>query len=548
MKPIAPRSAPGSCCSPTRRTTSRSPKSPIAPGLVRYAAREALRPHTAEWLRRAGLPLTPAIADVRERPVAAAGHMPLFRIADDPRTPYAEFADAKTLVRFNARFIAREAGALRPGDLLYYQQPSQHTPDHLMVYVGRSPFDPSATDFVVYHTGPADDGEPGRDAEGAARRSRQTSGGAMAAAGAEPALRGHLPADALMKIRVVAFLARGVRDSQAASPARRRRRSPTTRAIDTGRLLALEQPHRHQPRDAGDLPHLPTPRSPRLPRLPRQRSGDVPRRASRIRTSSEARSRSSIRSRPRSSGSRTGRRTGDTGFDPSSARSSRTTIDTRAGNSSIARPLVLRRTISVNSFAQVPLLNRSQLVTSWRELLPPMRDADVRRIPIDVKQPGMYVVEAVLPPHRAYTIVIVSDIGLVTKAAPGQVLAYTADRTSGKPLTGCDIRVLTQQKSMAAGTTGADGVFNARFTDPRQRRRDHGGEVRRADDGHRSRQLVPARSDARAGRLRVHRQADLPARPHRPREGVPALASARCAAAVRRQRTSSSASRTSPTR
>ena len=71
-----------------------------------------------------------------------------------------------------------------------------------------------------------------------------------------------------------------------------------------------------------------------------------------------------------------------------------------------------------------------------------MRDADVRRIPIDVKQPGMYVVEAVLPPHRAYTIVIVSDVGLITKAAPGQVLAYTADRTTGKPLTGCDIRVL----------------------------------------------------------------------------------------------------------
>jgi uncharacterized protein len=130
-------------------------------GLVRYAMREALRPHTAEWIRRTGLPLTPAVAEVRERPVAAAGHMPLFRVADDPRVPYAEFADAKTLIRFNARFIARDIGALRPGDVLYYQQPSQHTPDHLMIYVGSSPFDPSSTDFVVYHTGPADDGSAG---------------------------------------------------------------------------------------------------------------------------------------------------------------------------------------------------------------------------------------------------------------------------------------------------------------------------------------------------------------------------------------------------
>ncbi len=128
--------------------------------------------------------------------------------------------------------------------------------------------------------------------------------------------------------------------------------------------------------------------------------------------------------------------------------------------------VVLRRTINVNSFAQVPLLNRSLLVTSWRELLPPMRDADVRRIPIDVKQPGMYVVEAVLPPHRAYTIVIVSDVGLIAKAAPGQVLAYTADRTTGKPLNGCAIRILTEQRTVASGVTGADGVFNARFNDP----------------------------------------------------------------------------------
>jgi alpha-2-macroglobulin len=65
------------------------------------------------------------------------------------------------------------------------------------------------------------------------------------------------------------------------------------------------------------------------------------------------------------------------------------------------RTVVLRRTTNVNTFAQVPLLNPSQLVTSWREILPPLRDADVRRIPIDLKQSGIYVVEAVLAPHRA---------------------------------------------------------------------------------------------------------------------------------------------------
>jgi len=113
--------------------------------------------------------------------------------------------------------------------------------------------------------------------------------------------------------------------------------------------------------------------------------------------------------------------------------------------------VVHRRTVNVNTFAQVPLLNPSQLVTSWREILPPLRDADVRRIPIDVKKPGMYVVEAVLPPHMAYTVVIVSDIGLVTKASPGQVLLYAADRNTGKPVSGCTAQVLHNQKVLASG-------------------------------------------------------------------------------------------------
>ena len=123
--------------------------------------------------------------------------------------------------------------------------------------------------------------------------------------------------------------------------------------------------------------------------------------------------------------------------------------------------VVSRRTEQVSTFAQVPLLNPSQLVTSWREILPPMRDPDVRRIPLDLKGPGMYVVEAVSAPHRAYTVVIVSDIGLVSKAAPGQVLLYAADRQNGTPVAGCDVRVIANQRPLASGTTGADGVFTA---------------------------------------------------------------------------------------
>jgi len=126
--------------------------------LVRYAMREALRPHTTEWLRLAQLPVAPALAEVTSRPAAKDGQLPLFRVADGANTPLAEFADARTLVRWNTRLVSREASDARPGDLLYYRQIEQRQPDHLMVVVGPSRLDPSASDFLVYHTGPDDRG------------------------------------------------------------------------------------------------------------------------------------------------------------------------------------------------------------------------------------------------------------------------------------------------------------------------------------------------------------------------------------------------------
>jgi len=126
--------------------------------LVRYAMREALRPHTAEWLRLAQLPVAPALTEVASRPAAIDGRLPLFRVAADAGAPLAEFADARTLVRWNTRLISRMASDARPGDLLYFRQAEQRQPDHLMIVVGRSRLDASADDFLVYHTGPDERG------------------------------------------------------------------------------------------------------------------------------------------------------------------------------------------------------------------------------------------------------------------------------------------------------------------------------------------------------------------------------------------------------
>jgi uncharacterized protein YfaT (DUF1175 family) len=127
--------------------------------LVRHAYREALRTHSAEWYRTNHLPIVAAIPDVRERPPVQGSAWPLFRVARDPDR-YAEFADAATIVRLNARLIGHDVTAAQPGDLLFYRQEQGETPHHLMVFVGTSRFDPGRHDWVVYHTGPSD-GRPG---------------------------------------------------------------------------------------------------------------------------------------------------------------------------------------------------------------------------------------------------------------------------------------------------------------------------------------------------------------------------------------------------
>ncbi|HYE85917.1 MAG TPA: DUF1175 family protein [Vicinamibacterales bacterium] len=127
--------------------------------LVRHAVREALRAHTPEWVRRSGLPFSPQFADVRSAPRAGLEGLPLFKISTASPPKFAEFADAKTLIRLNSRSLGRDPRALVAGDLLYFHQPEQRRqPDHLMVFVGRSLFDPEGDDWVVYHTGPLDGG------------------------------------------------------------------------------------------------------------------------------------------------------------------------------------------------------------------------------------------------------------------------------------------------------------------------------------------------------------------------------------------------------
>ena len=131
--------------------------------LLRFAYREALREHDANWAHGVALAAPASSGDVRQYqyPYTPLG-AELFRVRDgrfadaDLRDgAFAQFADAETLLRHNTFSVGRNVSHARPGDVLFFRQDrAEHMPFHAMIYLGRSQVEPGSEEFVVYHTGP----------------------------------------------------------------------------------------------------------------------------------------------------------------------------------------------------------------------------------------------------------------------------------------------------------------------------------------------------------------------------------------------------------
>ena len=112
-------------------------------------------------------------------------------------------------------------------------------------------------------------------------------------------------------------------------------------------------------------------------------------------------------------------------------------------------------------YAQVPILNSEQLVARWVQKTPPHYYAQTEEVPVSDLSKGVYLVEATDGQLRAYTVVIVSELGLVTKTAPGQLVTFVADRKTGAPVSKADILVWADKKGLAQLQSNADGLAEA---------------------------------------------------------------------------------------
>jgi uncharacterized protein YfaS (alpha-2-macroglobulin family) len=128
-----------------------------------------------------------------------------------------------------------------------------------------------------------------------------------------------------------------------------------------------------------------------------------------------------------------------------------------------------RTPLNVADYARVPLLNPSQMVSSWREKLPPLEDVyDRRLISLGRREPGVYLIEAVNGDLRAYGITIVTDLATVHKTSPdGSMLVYAVERRTGAPREGVEVRVVHGRREAAKGTTDRHGLARLRVEKPR---------------------------------------------------------------------------------
>jgi uncharacterized protein YfaT (DUF1175 family) len=134
-------------------------------GLIRFAYREALKPHDASWLGRRKHRISiahPDVASLAYPELPFMEDLPFRRIAGrfdarlGPEEQFTAAASARTLWQHNTRMLSRRLEDGRAGDLLFFSVPlGSGSRMHSMILLGRHPgatlHEPARR--AVYHTG-----------------------------------------------------------------------------------------------------------------------------------------------------------------------------------------------------------------------------------------------------------------------------------------------------------------------------------------------------------------------------------------------------------
>jgi uncharacterized protein YfaS (alpha-2-macroglobulin family) len=123
------------------------------------------------------------------------------------------------------------------------------------------------------------------------------------------------------------------------------------------------------------------------------------------------------------------------------------------------------RIVGATEFANIPLLNESQLVARWKLITPPSLVSETQVLPIDNSGPGVYLIEATDGTYKAYTIAIVTSMVLVERSLNNNLEMFVADRKTGAPISDADVVFWATGKQQSTAKTSAEGFASLTMGD-----------------------------------------------------------------------------------
>lgn len=116
-------------------------------------------------------------------------------------------------------------------------------------------------------------------------------------------------------------------------------------------------------------------------------------------------------------------------------------------------------------FANVPLLNPQQVVSVWQQRISRRNRWDSQVVPINVTGKGLYLVEVTDGRLQAYTIVSVTELAIITKGAPGRILARVVQRQSGSPVANCQVMVRLKGRELTRLRPDGEGMIDVKLAE-----------------------------------------------------------------------------------
>jgi alpha-2-macroglobulin len=132
------------------------------------------------------------------------------------------------------------------------------------------------------------------------------------------------------------------------------------------------------------------------------------------------------------------------------------------------KPAVRAPVTGGTQYAEAPVLNPQQLVLTFHHTPKSHNRWDSQNVEVAVKDRGVYLVEAVRGELRAYTILMISDLVMVTKTGNGRIVNFLADRNTGEPVRGANLFLLTRDVRKDTAESDADGLSEFKVVDGKQ--------------------------------------------------------------------------------